>query len=838
MRSLRLWLSVVLAIATAAGPTAADCPPTPLPNQVLFTTLPGGDLDLGWNGSAHDGPGLPGVVGDLMLTNCNVAGNCVVATSGRARTALAPPLSVVVPIPLCVVNVLRDEMRGRMNVCTGALETDVSFDASLYQNLCPVCTAARTCSAGIKGGQACTAPPGQTDVACPPNALCLQGVCVGGTAGRDGQACMRTSDCCANRNCAGVTGIASQPASGILVGMLPTSWMPLTTGASQLVPAPRQPRKLPCVGQTQADNCGSTDTTDECTGPPAAGDRDGRGGTCGPASITPRAPCFEYPVTRVGTPGLPDASVAATFCVGATTSILVNQGIGLPGPGAILQPVTTQLLRQTQPCGNGAPDPDEECDDGNDVCGDGCDPNCKVSSCGNDFTCVTAGEQCDDGGTAGGDCCSATCQLEASGSPCASDGNPCTDDVCDSEGLCGGGQPSGPMPCSDDNACTTGDVCGDGVCFGEPRDCGDTDPCTADGCNEVTGCIHTPIFGCRVCTDPAECDDSNPCTSDTCGGGVCSNTPAPSGTPCPDGNACNGEEACGSFGQCSANPAPDCDDGEPCTIDSCNAALGCQHVAVGNGLPCADNDLCDGAETCLDGRCAVGAPLACDDGNPCTVGSCNRRLGCRQTPVSDGAPCGAGDRCTGGDFCQAGICTPGTGVPIECDDGDACTNDGCEPVRGCVHTPVADCVPLFDRAAGQCQAMIARRGGWYAALAQRQFVTCLNRVLGIGAGVRPGAAASDVCRDRIDPQNAGSALSRARARARLGMLARCQNLAPAQVRSPCADTAATIDEVVDCVLDHHLGKIQEVIAAEYRDVCVLLRVVGLGAAFQVACAGP
>lgn len=56
------------------------------------------------------------------------------------------------------------------------------------------------------------------------------------------------------------------------------------------------------------------------------------------------------------------------------------------------------------------------------------------SVCGN--STVESGEQCDDGGTAAGDCCSASCQFEAENSPCAGDGNACTQDACDGAGSC------------------------------------------------------------------------------------------------------------------------------------------------------------------------------------------------------------------------------------------------------------------------------------------------------------------------------------------------------------------------------------------------------------------
>ena len=87
-------------------------------------------------------------------------------------------------------------------------------------------------------------------------------------------------------------------------------------------------------------------------------------------------------------------------------------------------------------CGNGMPDPGEQCDDGNPTNGDGCDDNCTVTGCGNGV--VTAGEQCDVGNVSVGDCCGATCQFESSGSAC-DDGDLCTNgDACDGAGECDG----------------------------------------------------------------------------------------------------------------------------------------------------------------------------------------------------------------------------------------------------------------------------------------------------------------------------------------------------------------------------------------------------------------
>src|SRR5207245_1247460 len=44
---------------------------------------------------------------------------------------------------------------------------------------------------------------------------------------------------------------------------------------------------------------------------------------------------------------------------------------------------------------------------------------------------IDPGEECQDGNAVDGDCCSSRCRFEPRGSTCGSDGNICTDDVCD-----------------------------------------------------------------------------------------------------------------------------------------------------------------------------------------------------------------------------------------------------------------------------------------------------------------------------------------------------------------------------------------------------------------------
>src|SRR5262249_14925594 len=54
---------------------------------------------------------------------------------------------------------------------------------------------------------------------------------------------------------------------------------------------------------------------------------------------------------------------------------------------------------------------------------------------------------------------------------------------------------------------------------------------------------------------------------------------------------------------------------------------------------CGDGNICNGVETCRAGVCTAGTPLNCDDSDPCTVDSCDPRSGCQHTMVADLGSC-------------------------------------------------------------------------------------------------------------------------------------------------------------------------------------------------------
>jgi cysteine-rich repeat protein len=153
--------------------------------------------------------------------------------------------------------------------------------------------------------------------------------------------------------------------------------------------------------------------------------------------------------SRFADPGLADAGAGDVHLAPGSPAIDAGDPAFVPAAGEVDVDGGARLngarvdcgADESTACGDGVPEPPEECDDGNATSGDGCDVNCTTTRCGNGIP--TSGEQCDDGNAAAGDCCGPTCQLDAPGTPC-DDGNPCTHgDGCDA-GACAGAETPRP----------------------------------------------------------------------------------------------------------------------------------------------------------------------------------------------------------------------------------------------------------------------------------------------------------------------------------------------------------------------------------------------------------
>ncbi len=101
--------------------------------------------------------------------------------------------------------------------------------------------------------------------------------------------------------------------------------------------------------------------------------------------------------------------------------------------------------------------------------------------------------------------------------------------------------------------------------------------------------------------------------------------------------------------------------------------------------------------------------LACDDGNACTDDSCDPGSGCKATV--NAAACDDGDACTVGDACKAAACKAGTAK--SCDDGDACTTDACDAKTGtCTHTGSCPAEVVWKPGATESFPCGATPAGW------------------------------------------------------------------------------------------------------------------------------
>jgi len=228
-----------------------------------------------------------------------------------------------------------------------------------------------------------------------------------------------------------------------------------------------------------------------------------------------------------------------------------------------------------------------------------------------------------------------------------------------------------------------------------PTSCG-VGACSASG---STSCVLGSVLDGCTPGSPAASDPSCDGTDDDCDGAsdedfvpVCTGSSIESCSggslahgECSDGNVCNGQEICaGAPGApvCAGQSPPPVDDGNPCTLDACDATLGVTHLPAPDGTACADGNLCNGAEACDGaGSCAAGEPPALDDEDVCTLDLCDAAEGVTHPPAPAGTPCEEGEFCNGQDVCDgAGECLA-TGLPEE-DDVDACTFSYCDPIAG------------------------------------------------------------------------------------------------------------------------------------------------------------
>ncbi len=164
-----------------------------------------------------------------------------------------------------------------------------------------------------------------------------------------------------------------------------------------------------------------------------------------------------------------------------------------------------------------------------------------------------------------------------------------------------------------------------------------------------------------VCTPSASCVSSRFDTAL----GLCIESPLA------DGTSCSALSACITGGQCLSGRCigqeRNCNDGNACTVDVCNAETGCEFLPR---PPCPG-----------DGECLVGV--------------CDPAVGCTTVPADDGSTCGSLQNCKFAQVCVTGACVirnpPENYLCAEaspCQGEGRCVNDQC--VRKSLEGPLVD----------------------------------------------------------------------------------------------------------------------------------------------------
>src|SRR5262245_40281392 len=216
---------------------------------------------------------------------------------------------------------------------------------------------------------------------------------------------------------------------------------------------------------------------------------------------------------------------------------------------------------------------------------------------------------------------------------------------------CGNGELAGEQ-CDDGNL-LPGDGCSPS-CTTEPPNCGGTSSFGRARAVALSAGAQSAVVFCDCGSAAGDgCDDGIACTQgDTCAGpgGQCAGTP--NDTLCNDGNPCT-VDRCDASAGCVNEPVVCPDDADPCTVDECSPSTGaCTRRALNcdcrADAECDDGNACNGSELCVrpcKGCNLFQAALAC----------CDRERTCQLefAPPPPGTSCDDHNACTASDVCQA-----------------------------------------------------------------------------------------------------------------------------------------------------------------------------------------
>lgn len=320
--------------STSSSTTTSTTIPCParasgLPQQATLTVqAAGSDVDVGVHGPGHNGRMVSGSTLALCLDGCDASTSPVCAATGpvgdgtvNGATFGAPEPVYASGVGFCLVKRFREPVHASIDLATGAipdarlpLVADIHVRVTDAANICPRCTDA-VCTGNARNDGAPCAVDGQATI-----------------PGSGGDATYTLSRACLP---------AGDPTASISLTL------PLTTETASIA-GPR-----PC--ERVDDGC-TGDCVPECAPtPPAKG---GIHQTC--CDDDPNRACFPTAsgtaIERTGTrsvpqPAWPDptypktggGTLVAAFCIPRTNDSTLDGTLGLPGPGAVVVPVTHEV---------------------------------------------------------------------------------------------------------------------------------------------------------------------------------------------------------------------------------------------------------------------------------------------------------------------------------------------------------------------------------------------------------------------------------------------------------------------------------------------------------------